>query len=120
MALAEAAAAAREQLGEYAIVEPAGAPGGDEATVDTAALVQAAFVARAAGLAAAHETILCAVSGDVLRPGLYELLAGAPVAAAIAAAGGVIHGLRVAQPHASLDLAAPAPPALVVRHAGRV
>jgi NADH:ubiquinone oxidoreductase subunit F (NADH-binding) len=87
-------------------------------------------VARAAGLAAGgaahHATVLCAVSGDVLRPGLYELLAGATIAEALAAAGGVIDGVRVATPGTLLadgapttDLAAPAPVALVARHAGR-
>lgn len=105
-ALAEAAAAAREHLGAFEV--------GDGADV-----VQAARVARAAGLGTAHETILCALSGDVLRPGLYELLAGATVGAAIAAAGGVVAGVRVAEAAASLDPAAPAPRVLVVRHAGR-
>jgi hypothetical protein len=135
-ALAEAAAVAREQLGEFAAGE-----------VDGATLVHAARVARAATLGAGaatldggaatldggaatldggHETLLCAVSGDVLRPGLYELLAGATIAEALAAAGGAIDSVRVATPGTLLcdgalggDLAAPAPSALVVHHAGR-
>jgi SLBB domain len=119
-ALADAAAEARELVGDFAVGE-----GAD--------LVHAARVARAARLgadaapaAAAHATLLCAVSGDVLRPGLYELLGGATIGEALAAAGGVVDGVRVAQPGTLVadgaltgDLAAPAPAALVTRHAGR-
>ena len=125
--LADAAAAAREHLGAFDVhpgafdVDPGAFdvhPGAFDAG-DGAELVQAARVARSAGLGGAHDTILCAVSGDVLRPGLYELLAGATVAEAIAAAGGVVAGLLVAPPSPAHDLAAPAPRALVVTHAGR-
>ncbi len=62
----------------------------------------------------------------MLRPGLYELLAGATIAEALAAAGGVIDGVRFATPGTLVadgalggDLGAPAPSALVVHHAGR-
>src|SRR6185312_6674030 len=57
--LADAAAAAREHLGAFDVH-----PGAFDAG-DGAELVQAARVARAAGLGGAHDTILCAVSGDV-------------------------------------------------------
>ena len=73
-----------------------------------------------------HATILCALSGDVLRPGLYELGSGATIAEALAAAGGVVDGVRVATAGtlvadgaATTDLAAPAPAALIALHAAR-
>jgi hypothetical protein len=73
-----------------------------------------------------HATLLCAVSGDVLRPGLYELADGATIADALAAAGGVVDGMRVstagalfADGAATQDLTAPAPVALVASHARR-
>ena len=73
-----------------------------------------------------HATVLCAVSGDVLRPGLYELGEGATIAEALAAAGGVVAGVRVSTASAVLadgaptrDFTAPAPAALVALHAGR-
>lgn len=73
-----------------------------------------------------HATLLCAVSGDVLRPGLYELGDHATIADALAAAGGVVDGLRVSTASSVLadgapthDLAAPAPVALVAHHSRR-
>jgi SLBB domain-containing protein len=92
--------------------------------------VTAARLVRAAqhgvGWLERHATILCAVSGDVLRPGLYELGAGATIAEALAAAGGVVAGIRVATAgtlvadgEATTDVAAPAPATLVALHAGR-
>lgn len=73
-----------------------------------------------------HATVLCAVSGDVLRPGLYELAEGATIAEALAAAGGVVDGVRVSTAGAVLadgvatsDFAGPAPAALVASHAAR-
>ncbi|HEX8953736.1 MAG TPA: SLBB domain-containing protein, partial [Polyangia bacterium] len=70
--------------------------------------------------------VLCAVSGDVLRPGLYELGERATIAEALAAAGGVVDGVRLspasavrADGVATRDLAAPAPLALVALHARR-
>lgn len=73
-----------------------------------------------------HAPSLCAVSGDVLRPGVYELPLDATVADALAAAGGVIDGVRVAPLGAYLadgvlagDAARPVPTALVVFHAAR-
>ena len=92
--------------------------------------VNAARLVRAAQLGVEwldrHATFLCAVSGDVLRPGLYELADGAPIAAALAAAGGVVDGARVSTARVVLadgatteDLRAPAPVALVAYHARR-
>jgi hypothetical protein len=92
--------------------------------------VAAARLARAAELGAdwydRHPTRLCAVSGDVLRPGLYELPADARAADAIAAAGGAVAGLLVAavgyvlcDGETTTDTSRPAPAALVVFHAGR-
>jgi hypothetical protein len=73
-----------------------------------------------------HATRLCAVSGDVLRPGVYELLAIATVADAVAAAGGAVDGLLVATVGGYLadgewggDLARAIPTALVVLHQRR-
>ena len=73
-----------------------------------------------------HATILCAVSGDVLVPGVYELGDGASIAEALAAAGGVVDGVRVSTACAvradgvvTRDFAAPAPVALVAYHARR-
>jgi NADH:ubiquinone oxidoreductase subunit F (NADH-binding) len=92
--------------------------------IDAARLVRAAQ----SGLAwlEAHETVLCAISGDVLRPGLYELGAGATIAEALAAAGGVVDGVRTSTPGrmvadgvTTTDLAAPAPVALVALHRRR-
>ena len=92
--------------------------------VDAARLVRAAQ--HGADWLRRHATVLCAVSGDVLRPGLYELGDRATLAEALAAAGGVVDGVRVstagtlvADGAATTDLAAPAPGALVVMHAGR-
>jgi NADH:ubiquinone oxidoreductase subunit F (NADH-binding) len=83
-------------------------------------------LARARAFAAAHATRLCAISGDVHRPGVYELRADATVADALAAAGGVVDGMRVARLGATLadgalvhDAQAPVPGILVVAHAGR-
>jgi hypothetical protein len=75
-----------------------------------------------------HPLRLCAISGDVLRPGVYELPGPTTVADAIAAAGGVVDGPRtstvssfladgVAHTGARLDL--PAPEGLIVAHARR-
>jgi NADH:ubiquinone oxidoreductase subunit F (NADH-binding) len=84
--------------------------------------------AAACGLAwwQRHATRLCAVSGDVLRPGLYELGDGATIAEALAAAGGVVDGVRIAGAGFVLAdgvvtraLDAPAPFALVAYHARR-
>jgi len=105
----------------HAVAERAGA------RVDA---VNAARLVRAAQLGVdwldRHATLLCAISGDVLRPGLYELADGATIADALAAAGGVVDGMRVstassvlADGAATQDLAAPAPVALVAYHAGR-
>jgi hypothetical protein len=115
-ALAEAAAEAREHIGAFTVV-------------DGVDVVRAARLARAAALGdawARHATILCAVAGDVLRPGLYELADGATIAEALAAAGGVVDGVRVstasavrADGVATKDLTAPAPVALVAYHARR-
>ncbi len=116
-ALAAAAREARELVGEFRVAD-----GGDA--------VEAARLARAASLGLPswerHATSLCAVAGDVLRPGLYELSAGATIAEALAAAGGVVEGVRVSAASAVLadgvattDLAAPAPAALVACHARR-
>ena len=124
-AASEGAAAASE--GAAAASEGAAAASEGAAAVDA---VTAARLVRAAqaGLdwLAAHSTVLCAVSGDVLRPGLYELPAGASIAEALAAAGGVIDGVRVSTASAvvadgapTTDLAAPAPAALVAHHARR-
>lgn len=73
-----------------------------------------------------HATRLCAVAGDVLRPGVYELRDGASVADAIAAAGGVVDGMLVADAGCFLadgvvadDASRPAPAALVVAHRRR-
>jgi NADH:ubiquinone oxidoreductase subunit F (NADH-binding) len=73
-----------------------------------------------------HAPSLCAVSGDVLRPGVYELPLEASVADALAAAGGVVDGVRVAELGGYLadgvlarDAARPLPTALVVFHARR-
>ncbi len=73
-----------------------------------------------------HAPSLCAVSGDVLRPGVYELPLDATVADALAAAGGVIDGVRVAALGGYLadgvcarDAARPLPTALVVFNARR-
>ena len=104
-----------------AIAERAGSP---VDAVTAARLVRAAQ--HGAGWLARHATRLCAVSGDVLRPGLYELGEGATIAEALAAAGGVVDGVRVSTASAVLadgapttDLSAPAPSALVARHAAR-
>ena len=73
-----------------------------------------------------HAPSLCAVSGDVLRPGVYELPLDATVADALAAAGGVVDGVRVAELGGYLadgvlarDATRPLPTALVVFHARR-
>jgi hypothetical protein len=115
--LAAAAAEARELIGECAVVDVVDA-------VDAARFARAA--AYGAEWWARHGTIVCAVSGDVSRPGLYELGDGASLGEALAAAGGVVDGVRVSTPGALLadgrvtrDLAAPAPAALVASHAGR-
>jgi hypothetical protein len=102
-----------------------------------AALVRVAAIATQAlpgedgfGLAyhwwSLHAPSLCAISGDVLRPGVYELPLAATVADALVAAGGVIDGVRVAELGAYLadgviarDAARPLPTALVVFHARR-
>jgi NADH:ubiquinone oxidoreductase subunit F (NADH-binding) len=87
--------------------------------------VRAARLARAAQLGVdwyeRHLTLLCAASGDVLRPGLYELPAGASVADALAAAGGAVDGLFSAPAarfgcdgEATTDAARAAPAALLV------
>lgn len=92
--------------------------------------VNAARLVRAAQFGVewlgSHATVLCAVSGDVLRPGLYELGSGATIADALAAAGGVVDGVRVSTPSgvladgaATTDPSAPAPVALVAYHARR-
>jgi hypothetical protein len=118
--LADAAAEARELVGEFVVA-------GQSEVVDA---VDAARFARAAAYGAdwwdRHGTILCAVSGDVLRPGLYELSDGASIGEALAAAGGVVDGLRVSTASAVLadgvagkDFTAPAPVALVAHHARR-
>jgi SLBB domain/Respiratory-chain NADH dehydrogenase 51 Kd subunit len=125
---------------------PRDAPGGDAAADEAAwllpaaraaALVRVAAIATQAppgedgfGLAyhwwSQHAPSLCAVSGDVLRPGVYELPLDATVADALAAAGGVIDGVRVAPLGAYLadgvlarDAARPLPTALVVFHSAR-
>ncbi len=92
--------------------------------VTAARLVRAAQ--HGAGWLARHGTVLCAVSGDVLRPGLYELGDGATVTEALAAAGGVVDGVRVstaalvvADGAATTDLTMPAPASLVALHARR-
>jgi hypothetical protein len=107
-----------------AIVERAGKRADAVDAVDAARLVRAAqcggeWLDR-------HATILCAVAGDVLRPGLYELLDGATIAEALAAAGGAVDGVRVSTASAFLadgvaitDARAPAPVALVAYHARR-
>lgn len=115
--LAAAAAEAGELVGEVVVATEG---------VDA---VGAARLARAAQLGAAwerHGTVLCAVSGDVLRPGVYELSDGANIAAALAAAGGVVDGVRVSPAGALVadgvvtrDLDAPAPVALVALHSRR-
>jgi hypothetical protein len=111
-----------------AIAERAGKPAaGLDAGLDA---VAAARLVRAAQFGAdwlaRHATRLCAVSGDVLRPGLYELADGATIADALAAAGGVVDGVRVSEASAVLadgtaakDVTAPAPVALVALHARR-
>jgi NADH:ubiquinone oxidoreductase subunit F (NADH-binding) len=114
--LGDAAAEAREHLGAFTVA-------------DGADVVRAARLVRAAALGEAwtrHGTTLCAVAGDVLRPGLYELSDGATIAEALAAAGSVVDGVRVstasvvsADGVATTDLAAPAPVALVAYHARR-
>jgi hypothetical protein len=83
-------------------------------------------VARGRAWWSAHATRLCALSGDVHRPGVYELPAAATVADALAAAGGVVDGARVAAFGAALadgavvtDVAGAAPAALVVLNARR-
>src|SRR5262249_32129175 len=92
--------------------------------------VAAARLARAAEAGAdwydRHPTRLCAVSGDVLRPGVYELPADARAADAVAAAGGAVAGFLVAtigylvcDGETTTDTSVPAPAALVVFHAGR-
>ncbi|MGZ3429148.1 MAG: SLBB domain-containing protein [Polyangia bacterium] len=115
--LAAAAAEARELIGEFVVVEAVDA-------VDAARFARAA--ASGAGWWERHGTIVCAVSGDVLRPGLYELADGASIGAALAAAGGVVDGVRVSTASRLLadgvvtrDLDAPAPVALVAYHARR-
>ncbi|MCU1277959.1 MAG: hypothetical protein JWM53_1505, partial [bacterium] len=116
-ALAAAAADARELIGEFTVADAVDAVG-------------AARLARAAAYGAEwwdrHGTILCAVAGDVLRPGLYELSDGASIAEALAAAGGVVDGVRVSTARAVLadgvvtsDFAAAASVALVAFHARR-
>jgi hypothetical protein len=53
-------------------------------------------LARAHAWWPAHLTRLCAISGDVARPGVYELSVRATVGHAVGAAGGVIDGVRTA------------------------
>jgi NADH:ubiquinone oxidoreductase subunit F (NADH-binding) len=116
-ALAAAATEARELIGEGTIV-------------DAVDVVDAARLARAASCGVEwwdrHRTSVCAIAGDVLRPGLYELHDGASIGEALRAAGGVVDGVYVSSASAVLadgvgtrDLAAPAPSALLVRHARR-
>jgi len=92
--------------------------------------VRAARLGRAAQLGVdwyeRHLTLVCAVSGDVLRPGVYELPAGASVADALAAAGGAVEGVCIATAarfdcdgETVGDAAAPAPRALVVYRSTR-
>ncbi|MDB4968573.1 MAG: hypothetical protein JWN44_4262 [Myxococcales bacterium] len=92
--------------------------------------VRAARLARAAQLGVdwyeRHLTVLCAVSGDIFNPGVYELPAGASVADAVAAAGGAVDGLCTAAAarfacdgEPATDPAGAAPSALVVFHARR-
>jgi hypothetical protein len=107
-----------------AIAERAGKPVAALDAVAAARLVRAAQ--SGAEWLAKHATRLCAVSGDVLRPGLYELSDGATIAEALAAAGGVVDGVRVSEASAVLadgvaskDFTAPAPVAVVAYHARR-
>jgi hypothetical protein len=107
-----------------AIAERAGGPATPLDAVAAARLVRAAQ--HGAEWLAKHATRLCAVSGDVLRPGLYELSDGATIADALAAAGGVVDGVRVSEASvvladgaATKDFTAPAPVALVAHHARR-
>lgn len=73
-----------------------------------------------------HATRLCAVAGDVLRPGVYELGAAATIADAVAAAGGAVDGPWLSGVGGYLadgewggELSRPAPAALVVLHRRR-
>lgn len=92
--------------------------------------VRAAAIACSARVGAdwwrAHATRLCAVSGDALRPGVYELSPDATIADAVAAAGGVVDGVRTASRGTFIadgglerDGTRAAPAGLVLLHGGR-